>query len=171
MGLHDSVLTVAEIADKLRVKTDTVRRLFRNEAGVIVIASGRRRKRTYRTLRIPPDVLLRVLTRLTAQFRWRLEDLQRPIFTIDEIAQTLRIGPDTVRRLLVRVEGVLVISFPIPGKRAYRTLRIPERALSPVVARLTPCSEGEFTPLVIARSSATEQHDSDNGAAVSTPRV
>ena len=57
-------LTVAEVAGRLKIKPDTVRRLFMNEPGVIVIWFPRKGKRAYRTLRIPVSVYQRVVTRL-----------------------------------------------------------------------------------------------------------
>ena len=65
MDLSDGCLTVADVAQRLNVDTDTVRRLFGNEPGVIVIAFPRKGRRTYRTLRIPEAVFRRVVTRLT----------------------------------------------------------------------------------------------------------
>jgi len=65
MLLDEHIFTVAEIAEKLQVKGDTVRRLFLDEPGVIVISFPRKGKRAYRTVRIPHAVLCRVLTRLT----------------------------------------------------------------------------------------------------------
>ena len=58
-------LTVADVAELLKVKEDTVRRLFGNEPGVLVICFPRRGRRVYRTLRIPESVYQRVLARLT----------------------------------------------------------------------------------------------------------
>ena len=58
-------LTVTEVADRLKVNEDTVRRLFLNEPGVLVICFPRRGRRVYRTLRIPESVFGRVITRLT----------------------------------------------------------------------------------------------------------
>ncbi len=60
----DHCLTVAEVAERLKIKPDTVRRLFMNEPGVIVIWFPRKGKRAYRTLRIPVSVYQRVVTRL-----------------------------------------------------------------------------------------------------------
>ncbi|MEO7191991.1 MAG: hypothetical protein ABI051_13135 [Vicinamibacterales bacterium] len=51
--------------ERLKIKHDTVRRLFMNEPGVIVIWFPRKGTRTYRTLRIPLSVYQRVVTRLT----------------------------------------------------------------------------------------------------------
>ncbi len=58
-------LTVADVAERLKVNEETVRRLFLNEPGVLVICFPRRGRRVYRTLRIPDTVCQRVLTRLT----------------------------------------------------------------------------------------------------------
>lgn len=63
-GLSDVFLTVREVAERLKVNEETVRRLFLNEPGVIVICFPRRGRRVYRTLRIPDAVLKRVLSRL-----------------------------------------------------------------------------------------------------------
>jgi hypothetical protein len=62
---QDGFLTVTEVAARLRVNDDTVRRLFLNEPGVIVICFPQKGKRIYRTLRIPEGVFLRVVTRFT----------------------------------------------------------------------------------------------------------
>ena len=55
-----------ELGELWRLSTDTVRRLFEREPGVLVIehtkSHGRRR---YRTLRIPESVALRVHRRMT----------------------------------------------------------------------------------------------------------
>lgn len=61
----DGPYTVCEVAKRLRVNTKTITRLFLHEPGVIVIAMPRKGRRTYRTLRIPDEVLTRVLARLT----------------------------------------------------------------------------------------------------------
>jgi hypothetical protein len=63
--VDDQCLTVAEIAERLKIKPDTVRRLFINEPGVIVIRFPRKGRRVYRTLRVPLGVYQRVVTRLT----------------------------------------------------------------------------------------------------------
>jgi len=65
IDINENCLTVAEVAERLKVNEETVRRLFLNEPGVIVICFPRRGKRVYRTLRIPESVFLRVLTRFT----------------------------------------------------------------------------------------------------------
>jgi hypothetical protein len=63
--VDEPCLTVADVAERLKIKHDTVRRLFMNEPGVIVIRFPRKGKRLYRTLRIPASVFQRVVTRLT----------------------------------------------------------------------------------------------------------
>ena len=63
VDIHEGVLTIAEVAEHLKVNDDTVRRLFINEPGVIVICFPRKGRRVYRTLRIPESVFRRVLTR------------------------------------------------------------------------------------------------------------
>lgn len=61
-GTHYSV---QELASLWGLSTDKVRELFENEAGVIVIGhNGTRRKRGYRTLRIPEPVAARVQRRM-----------------------------------------------------------------------------------------------------------
>lgn len=61
----EGFLTVADMADRLKVNQETVRRLFLDEPGVVVICFPRRWRRVYRTLRVPEAVFKRVLTRLT----------------------------------------------------------------------------------------------------------
>jgi hypothetical protein len=56
------VFTPAEIAKALKLSTNTVRRLFQDEPGVIKIGEANpREKRGYQTLRIPRQVAERVL--------------------------------------------------------------------------------------------------------------
>ena len=54
--------TIQEIAVRWKLSPDKVRRIFAHEAGVLVFAneSSRGNKRSYSTMRIPRDVLLRV---------------------------------------------------------------------------------------------------------------
>ncbi len=58
--------TVGEMADNLKLSRDKVRRLFEKEPGVLVIQreNNGRRRRCYRTLRIPQSVAERVYRRL-----------------------------------------------------------------------------------------------------------
>lgn len=59
----DVFLTVGDVAERLKVNEETVRRLFANEPGVVVICFPRRGRRVYRTLRIPEAVFRRVVMR------------------------------------------------------------------------------------------------------------
>lgn len=61
----ETYLTVAEVAGRLKVNDETVRRLFLKEDGVLVICFPRRGRRVYRTVRIPESVFRRVVVRLT----------------------------------------------------------------------------------------------------------
>ncbi len=56
----------AEIAELWSLSVDSVRKLFENEPGVLVLgnAESRRGKRSYTTLRIPEHVIERVHRRL-----------------------------------------------------------------------------------------------------------
>ena len=65
LRLDEECLTTSEVADRLKVTEDTVRRIFMNEPGVIVIYRPRKGRRQYRTLRIPEHVFRRVVTRFT----------------------------------------------------------------------------------------------------------
>jgi hypothetical protein len=60
----EAFLTVRDVSERLKVNEETVRRLFLDEPGVVVICFPRRGRRVYRTLRIPEAVFRRVLTRL-----------------------------------------------------------------------------------------------------------
>jgi hypothetical protein len=59
--------TLAQVAEAWSVSTDTVRRMFEGEPGVLVIEppAGRFSRRRYRTLRIPASVAERVHRRMT----------------------------------------------------------------------------------------------------------
>jgi hypothetical protein len=59
--------TLAQVAEAWGVSTDTVRRMFQDEPGVLVIEppAGRFSRRRYRTLRIPASVAERVHRRMT----------------------------------------------------------------------------------------------------------
>jgi len=62
----EAFFTPKEIAERLKLSTDKVIRLFQKEPGVIVIGNeGAKYKRRYRTLRIPESVLERVQRRLS----------------------------------------------------------------------------------------------------------
>ena len=52
--------TVREVAETWNMSENLVRRLFENEPGVVIFKKDRPHKRTYKTVRIPESVLLRV---------------------------------------------------------------------------------------------------------------
>jgi transcriptional regulator GlxA family with amidase domain len=58
-------LTVEQVARRRNLSSDTVRRLFLTEPGVIVIKTPKPHKRVYRSLRIPESVEQRVFGRFT----------------------------------------------------------------------------------------------------------
>lgn len=59
--------TVGELAERWNLSPDTIRRLFGNEPGVLMLGEGGRSrgKRRYTTLRIPESVVERVHRRLS----------------------------------------------------------------------------------------------------------
>ena len=60
--------TVAQLAAEWGFSTDKIRELFRNEPGVVKLKdenAAKKRKRSYVTLRIPPEVAQRVKRRLS----------------------------------------------------------------------------------------------------------
>ena len=57
-------------------------------------------------------------------------------FTVDELAQMWQLSDDFVRRLFQREHGVVVFCAPRPGRRVYRTLRIPASVAERVHRRL-----------------------------------
>lgn len=59
---------VGEVADMWNLSDETIRRLFRDEPGVIKIGDEERRwKRSYFVLRIPESVVLRVHEKLKSR--------------------------------------------------------------------------------------------------------
>jgi hypothetical protein len=64
---YERHLSPAQVGELWGLSADTVRRLFQNEPGVLVLANttSRRGKRGYKTLRIPQHVIERVHRRLT----------------------------------------------------------------------------------------------------------
>ena len=59
----DHHYTVHELADEWNLSTDYIRRMFGNEAGVLVFSKRQPGKRVYRVIRIPPAVAERVYRR------------------------------------------------------------------------------------------------------------
>jgi hypothetical protein len=66
VAVTETIYTLAEVAERLKINDDTVRRMFTNEPGVIVICFPRKGRRVYRTIRIPESVLERVISRFTS---------------------------------------------------------------------------------------------------------
>ena len=66
-AISERHFTVKDIAGVWNLSPVAVRRLFLNEPGVLVIGrrEANRRKRVYRTLRIPESVVSRVMDRLS----------------------------------------------------------------------------------------------------------
>jgi len=68
MAAIEKHYSVQELAEMWKLSKDTIRRLFRDEPGVIKInATPGRRKRSYVVLRLPESVVLRVHERLRQQ--------------------------------------------------------------------------------------------------------
>ena len=71
-------------------------------------------------------------------------DMEPPIqptferhYSVEELAQTWQMSVDFVRRLFVRESGVVVFWRQQPGRRVYRTLRIPTSVAERVHRRLS----------------------------------
>jgi len=68
MQAHESVFerhyTVDELAEIWGMSDDFVRRLFRDEPGVVIFVKYRPGRRTYRILRVPQSVAERVHKRM-----------------------------------------------------------------------------------------------------------
>ena len=58
-------------------------------------------------------------------------------YSVEEIAEKWGLSIDFVRRLFLREAGVVVFWRQQPGKRVYRTLRIPESVVQRVHRRMT----------------------------------
>lgn len=55
--------TVGELSEEWNISADYVRRIFSDEAGVVIFMKHRKGRRTYRTFRIPSAVAERVYRR------------------------------------------------------------------------------------------------------------
>lgn len=69
-GLIEQYYTPQQMAERLAVSTNSARRLFQNEPGVVKMGEpsrrlGRALKRRYFTLRIPESVAVRVIAKMT----------------------------------------------------------------------------------------------------------
>ena len=67
-AVHEPIFTAEELARVHRLHPATIRKLFREEPGVIRLGHGYRRdRRQYFTLRIPRSVAERVFGRMTVR--------------------------------------------------------------------------------------------------------
>lgn len=57
-------------------------------------------------------------------------------YSVEELAEQWCMSTDFVRRLFLHEEGVVVFCHPRPGRRVYRTLRIPESVAQRVHRRM-----------------------------------
>ena len=57
-------------------------------------------------------------------------------FSVEELAKLWQVSDDFIRRLFLHEEGVLGFCHPRPGRRVYRTLRIPESVAQRVHRRM-----------------------------------
>ncbi len=61
-------------------------------------------------------------------------------FTVDELAALWGMSDDFVRRLFLHEPGVVIFHHHRPGRRVYRTLRIPESVALRVHTRMRKVS-------------------------------
>jgi hypothetical protein len=66
LRMHERHYSPSDLGELWNLSTDTIRRAFEDEPGVLVFENPvRSSNRRFRTLRIPESVALRVYTRLT----------------------------------------------------------------------------------------------------------
>jgi hypothetical protein len=58
-------------------------------------------------------------------------------YSVEELAEVWKLSPDFVRRLFLHEPGVVVFHRARPGRRVYRTIRIPESVAARVHRNLT----------------------------------
>jgi len=58
-------------------------------------------------------------------------------YSVEELAEIWKVSDDFIRRLFLREPGVVVFHHARPGRRVYRTLRIPESVAIRVHRRIT----------------------------------
>ena len=65
--LEEKIYTIPEISDRLKLDRHIITGLFKDERGVIVYGNCEtvKRRRKYRSFRVPESVLVRVLARIT----------------------------------------------------------------------------------------------------------
>jgi hypothetical protein len=64
-------------------------------------------------------------------------------YSVDDLASAWGMSDDFVRRLFLHEPGVVVFFTHRPGKRTYRTVRIPESVAQRVHRRLRKADKGE----------------------------
>ena len=74
---------------------------------------------------------------LSSESSSRAQPTFEPHYSVEEIAENWGLSVDFVRRLFLRETGVVVFWRQQPGKRVYRTLRIPESVVERVHRRMT----------------------------------
>lgn len=65
-----------------------------------------------------------------------VSEIEAP-YTVANVAKKMNVSPQTVTRIFEREPGVLVIGRTQPGKRTYRSLRIPRHVYERVIRRCT----------------------------------
>ena len=67
-------------------------------------------------------------------------DVAEPAFerhySVEELAELWKLSDDFIRRLFLREPGVVIFYHARPGRRVYRTLRIPESVAQRVHRRM-----------------------------------
>jgi hypothetical protein len=63
-------------------------------------------------------------------------------YSVPELAEKWQVSTDFVRRLFLREPGVVIFYHQRPGRRTYRTLRVPESIAARVHGRLTRTAAG-----------------------------
>ena len=62
-------------------------------------------------------------------------------YAVEELAELWKMSDDFIRRLFLKEPGVVVFWHQRPGRRVYRTLRIPESVAERVHRRMTRDNE------------------------------
>lgn len=58
-------------------------------------------------------------------------------YSVEELAELWQVSDDFIRRLFIHEAGVVVFCHPRPGRRVYRTLRIPASVAERVHRRMS----------------------------------
>lgn len=79
-------------------------------------------------------------------------------YSVDELASIWGVSDDFVRRLFLNEPGVVVFFKHRPGKRTYRTVRIPESVARRVHLRMEKPVAGTSAVMVLGSSSQRQSH-------------